>query len=70
MAEDVKIGGNSDGGNNKTVKKSPFSKNPNGLIRYFISLHSQKRWSFLNNFGYDWGSWLGKLPKAMSNMHA
>ena len=41
IAEDTKIG-ESDDGNNKTVKKSP-SKKLSKPIKYFIFLHSEKK---------------------------
>ena len=53
MAEDAKVGGNSDGGDNETVKKSP-SKKSSGPMAYLISLRSdadsslfKKRWAYL-----------------------
>ena len=42
MAEDVEVGGNGDGGDDKMVKKSPLSKKPNKPAGYLISLHSRK----------------------------
>ena len=35
MAQDAEVGGNSDSGNNETVKISPLSKKPNVFIEYF-----------------------------------
>ena len=40
MAEDAEVGGNDDGGDDKMVKRLPFSKKLNGLIRYLTSLCS------------------------------
>ena len=40
MAEDVEVGGNGDGSDDKTVKRSPFSKKLSGSIGYLISLRS------------------------------
>ena len=40
MAEDVEVGGNGDGGDDKTVERSPLSKKPNGLMGYLTSLCS------------------------------
>ena len=37
MGEDAKVGGNGDGGDNETVKRSPFSKKPNRLIGLICS---------------------------------
>ena len=43
MAEDVEVGGNGDGGDDKTVERSPLSKKPNVPTGYLTSLHSKKR---------------------------
>ena len=40
MAEDAEFGGNSDGGDDKTIKRSPLSKKSNGLMGYLTSLRS------------------------------
>ena len=40
MAEHAKVGGNSDGGDDETVEKSPLSKKLNRLMEYFTSLCS------------------------------
>ena len=40
LAEDIKVGGNGEGGDNKTVKRSALSKKSSGPIGYFISLRS------------------------------
>ena len=40
MAEDAKVGGNGDSGDDKTVKRSPFSKKSSGRMGYFTSLRS------------------------------
>ena len=50
MAEDAKVGGNSNGNNDETVKKSPLSKKRNVPIGYFTSLCFEKRWVSLNSF--------------------
>ena len=69
MAEDAKVGGNGDGVNDETVKKSPLSKS-NRPMGYFTSLrsdansaHFAKRWVSLDSFGYGWGSQLEALPE-------
>ena len=41
MAKDAEVGGNGDGGDDETVKKSP-SKKPNVPIGYLTSLRSEK----------------------------
>ena len=46
MAEDVEVNGNGDGGNDKKVKRSSFSKKPNILTEYFISPRSRKKMGF------------------------
>ena len=58
MAEDTKVG-KDDGGDNKMVERSPFSRKSSGLIGYLISLHSNansapfvKKLVSLNSFGY------------------
>ena len=38
MAENAEIGGNGDGSDDETVKRSPLSKKPNGLTEYLTSL--------------------------------
>ena len=40
MAEDAEVGGNDDGGDDETVKRSPLSKKPNGHMEYLTSLCS------------------------------
>ena len=50
MAKDVEVGGNSDNGNDETVKRSLVSKKPNVSTEYFTFLHSKKRWVFFDNF--------------------
>ena len=42
MAEDAKIGGNSNGVDNETVKRSPLSKKPNVLTGVFYLPTLQK----------------------------
>ena len=42
IAEDAEVGDNDDGGDDKTVKRSP-SKKPNVPMRYLTSLRSRKR---------------------------
>ena len=42
MAEDAEVG-ESNGGDDKTIEKSPLSKKPNGPMGYFISLHSERK---------------------------
>ena len=42
MAEHTKVG-KDNGSDDKTVKRSPFSKKPNVSIRYFISLCFRKK---------------------------
>ena len=49
MAEDAEIGGNGDGGDDETVKRSP-SKKSSGPTGYLTSLHSENSWVFLNSF--------------------
>ena len=46
IAEDAEVAGNSDNSDNETVKRSPFSKKPNGSIGYLTSLGSRKNMSF------------------------
>ena len=41
MAEDAEVGGNGDGGNDKTVERSP-SKKPSVPTGYLTSLRSEK----------------------------
>ena len=41
IAEDAKVGGNSDDGDDAMVKRLPLSKKPNVPTGYFISLHSK-----------------------------
>ena len=53
----------SDGSNNKTVKRLSLSKMPNVPTRYFTSLCSKKRWVSLDSFGYSWGSLLKVLSE-------
>ena len=53
MAEDAEVGDNGDDVDNKTVKRSPLSKKPNGPIKYLTSLYFRKKWVFLNSFGYS-----------------
>ena len=38
IAENAEVGGNGDGGDDKTVKKSPLFKKLNGLTKYLTSL--------------------------------
>ena len=40
LAVDAEVGGNGDGGDDETVKRSPLSKKPNGRTEYLISLRS------------------------------
>ena len=42
MAQDAEVGDIGDSSDNKTVKKSPFSKKLSGSIRYFYFLHWEK----------------------------
>ena len=42
MVKDPENGGNGDGGNDKIVKKSPFSKKSSGLIGYVTLVHFEK----------------------------
>ena len=67
MAKDVEVG-EGDGGDDKTVKRSPFFKKSSGPMGYLTSLRSNansappaKRWVFLDSFGYGWGSQLEAL---------
>ena len=69
MAEDAEFGGNADGGNNETVKRSP-SRKSSGPTEYLTSLHSNadsaplpEKWVSLDSFGYNWGSQLKVLPE-------
>ena len=54
MVEDAKVGGNSNGGDDKMVERSSLSKKLNGPMEYLTSLHSdadsapfEKRWAYL-----------------------
>ena len=69
MAEDIEVGGNSDGANDETDKRSP-SKKSSGPIGYLTSLRSNadsvpfaKRWVSRDSFGYSWSFQLEVLPK-------
>ena len=62
MAKDAELGGNGDGSDNKTVKRSPLSRKSNGPMGYLTSLRSDadsalfaKRCVFLDSFDYSWG---------------
>ena len=46
MAEDAKVSGNGDSGDDETVERSPLSKKPNGPTGYLTSLRSGKKMSF------------------------
>ena len=42
MTENAEVGGNGDGGNDKTVERSPLFKKSNGPTEYFNFLRSKK----------------------------
>ena len=61
MAEHAVIA-EGDSGNDKIGKRSP-SRKSGGLMGYFTSLGSGKKWVSLDSFGYNWGFQLETLPK-------
>ena len=69
MAEDAEVG-EADGGDDKIVKRLPFSKKSSEFMGYLTSLRYDadsalfaKSWVFRNSFGYGWDSQLEALPK-------
>ena len=60
MAKDAEVDGNGNGNNDEIVEKLPFKK-LSGLIEYFISLRSRKKWVSPDSFGHCWSFLLKAL---------